>query len=101
MLDTFIEQSQRLVVMMGTRQAGTRAAVHTHPHAGHFSVILVAITPLLEGRAPVVVTAVQCYAMPQNRPMAATSLGTEDAVLFDALMLNLSELAVIMLEDDS
>ena len=99
MLDTITEQGQRLVVMMGTRQAGTRAAVHTHPHAGHSSVILVAITPLIEGRAPVAVTAVQCYFMPKNRPMAATNLGTEDAVLIDALVLNPPDPVVIMLED--
>jgi hypothetical protein len=37
--------------------------------------------------------------MPKNRPMAATNLGTEDAVLIDALVLNPSDPVVIMLED--
>ncbi len=83
MLDTIDANGERLVIVTGTRKAGTRAAIHTHDFGGHTCVLSGVITDFIEGHEPMQWPAGTCYYMPPNTLMSAANLGTEDAVLID------------------
>ncbi len=87
MLDTTQSDGMRLVVMKGTRVAGTRVAIHVHQYGGHTCVLEGTITDFVEGKPNGVYPAGTCYYMPANTPMSAANLGTEDALLIDTFVL--------------
>ena len=87
MLDTIDANGERLVIVTGTRKAGTRAAIHTHDFGGHTCVLSGVITDFIEGHEPMQWPAGTCYYMPPNKPMAAASLGDKDAILIDTFIL--------------
>lgn len=99
MLDTITGKGERLLILKGTRKAGTRAAVHIHPYAGHTCVISGTITALMEGRDRLKVPAGQCFYMPANVPMAAANLETEDAVLIDTFIIERNQSEMKLLEN--
>lgn len=99
MLYTIDSNGNRLYIVKGTRKDGTWAATHIHPFGGHTCVLSGEITSFLEGSEPLKRPAGTCYFMPPNVPMAATNLGTEDAVLIDAFTLPQGQEVITLLED--
>mgnify|MGYP002130389625 CR=1 FL=1 len=83
MIDTLMPDGKRLLVTTGTRQAGTRAPIHTHDHGGYTCVLRGEITIFMEGHAPMKAPAGSCYYMPAGHFMAAANLGSEDVLLSD------------------
>ncbi len=83
MLDTITADGDRLLVVQGTRKAGTRAVIHVHAYGGYTCVLTGAITDYVEGQPPTVFSAGSCYYMPPDVPMTAVNLGTEDVRLID------------------
>ncbi|WP_136441461.1 cupin domain-containing protein [Pacificoceanicola onchidii] len=98
MADTITSDGQRLVVMKGTRKAGTRVGIHIHKFGGHTCVLSGAITDFVEGLNPGLYPAGTCYYMPPNTPMTAANLGTEDAVLIDTFILPPGEDTITIVE---
>lgn len=99
MLNATDTTGNRVYVTMGTRKAGTRAAIHTHPFGGHTCVLSGEITAYIEGQEPSKQAAGSCYLMPPNVPMAAVNLGREDAVLIDTFILPPGVDEIMLLED--
>lgn len=87
MIDTIMPDGDRLLVAKGTRKAGTRVGIHVHEYGGHTCVLSGAITIWVEGQPPALFQADSCYYMPADTPMAASNLGTVDAVLTDTFVL--------------
>ena len=87
MMDIIDARGMRVVVVMGTRKAGTRAPIHVHDFGGHTCVFKGEITVFMEGRAPRRQPAGSCYDMPPATPMSAANLGPEDVVLTDTFSL--------------
>ena len=83
LIDTLTSSGQHLLVMRGTRKAGTRMAIHLHEHVGFTCVLTGVITIFMDGREPEAQPAGTCYYMPANTLMAAANLGREDAILTD------------------
>jgi len=98
MIDTIDANGNRLVVMQGVREAGTRVGIHVHEYGGHTCVVSGTITDFVEGKPPMLFKAGQCYYMPPNVPMTATNLGSEDAVLIDTFILPPGEPLITILE---
>ena len=98
LLDVVKEDGNRLVVMRGTRLAGTRVGIHVHKFGGHTCVESGEITDFVEGLADATYPAGSCYYMPSNTPMAAANLGEEDAVLIDTFVLPPGEDMITILE---
>ena len=87
MIDTVTSDGNRLLVMQGTRKAGTRAPIHFHDFGGYTCVLTGVITDYIEGQPPMTFPAGTCYYMPPDVPMTAVNLGTEDARLIDNFTL--------------
>lgn len=87
MIDTTMADGNRLVVMKGTRLAGTRVGIHIHAFGGHTCVMSGVITDFVEGHDPGIFPKDSCYYMPPNTYMTAANLGSEDAVLIDTFIV--------------
>jgi len=87
MIDTVKSDGNRLLVVQGTRKAGTRAPIHLHDYGGYTCVLSGVITDYIEGQPPMTFPAGTCYDMPPDVPMTAVNLGTEDARLIDNFTL--------------
>lgn len=87
MMDIIDSRGMRVVVLMGTRKAGTRAPIHVHDFGGHTCVFKGEITVFMEGHAPQRMPAGSCYDMPPATLMSAANLGHEDVVLTDTFSL--------------
>ena len=87
MMDIIDSRGMRVVVLMGTRRAGTRAPIHVHDFGGHTCVFSGEITVFMEGHAPQRMPAGSCYDMPPATLMSAANLGQEDVVLTDTFSL--------------
>ncbi|MEP5151752.1 hypothetical protein [Planktotalea sp.] len=87
MIDTIMPDGNRLVVMKGTRLAGTRVGIHIHAYGGHTCVMSGVITDFVEGHDPGLFPKDTCYYMPPNTYMTAANLGSEDAVLIDTFIV--------------
>jgi quercetin dioxygenase-like cupin family protein len=87
MIDTVNSDGNRLLVVQGTRKAGTRAAIHLHAYGGYTCVLSGVITDFIEGQPPMTFPAGTCYYMPPDVPMTAVNLGTGDARLIDNFAL--------------
>ena len=87
MMDIIDSNGMRVVVLMGTRKAGTRAPIHVHDFGGHTCVFSGEITVFMEGHAPQRQPAGSCYDMPPATLMSAANLGNEDVVLTDTFSL--------------
>ncbi|MCL7407266.1 cupin domain-containing protein [Paradonghicola geojensis] len=98
MIDTIDVNGNRLVVMKGVREAGTRVGIHVHEYGGHTCVLSGTITDFVEGKAPMLFKAGQCYYMPPNVPMTATNLGSEDAILIDTFIVPPGKPLITILE---
>ena len=98
MIDTVMPDGNRLVVMKGTRRAGTRVGIHVHKFGGHTCVMSGAITDFVEGMNPGRFPKDKCYYMPAETPMTAANLGTEDAVLIDTFILPPGEDMITIIE---
>ncbi len=89
-----------LRVSQGTRKAGTRVGIHVHNFGGHTCVLSGAITIFMEGSPPQLAPAGTCYYMPKDTHMAASNLGTEDAVLIDTFELPNDDFEFITIVED-
>ncbi|WP_167098333.1 cupin domain-containing protein [Mycobacterium sp. DL592] len=98
MIDTVTADGNRLLVMQGTRRAGTRSAIHVHDYGGYTCVLTGVITDYVEGQPPGTYSAGTCYYMPPDVPMAAVNLGTEDARLIDNFTLPPGGMPMTVLE---
>ena len=98
MIDTKQSDGNRLLVMKGTRLAGTRVGIHVHEYGGHTCVLSGTITDFVEGKANGIYPAGTCYYMPANTPMSAANLGTEDAVLIDTFVLPFGSPPITIME---
>lgn len=98
LIDTLQTNGDRLLVTMGTRQAGTRVGIHVHEYGGHTCVLTGDITVFVEGKSNEHYPAGTCYYMPPNTPMSASNLGKEDAVLTDTFILPVGAPPATMLE---
>jgi len=87
LLDTITSRGDRLLVVRGTRLAGTRVGIHVHEYGGHTCVLSGTVTDFVEGKPVSVQPAGTCYYMPADTPMSAANLGAEDAVLVDTFQL--------------
>jgi len=87
MIDTVNSDGNRLLVVQGTRKAGTRAPIHLHDYGGYTCVLSGVMTDYIEGQPPITFPAGTCYDMPPDIPMTAVNLGTEDARLIDNFTL--------------
>lgn len=94
-------EGTRLYVGKGTRMAGTRVGIHVHNFGGHTCVLSGAITIFMEGHAPKLFNAGTCYYMPANTYMAASNLGTRDAVLIDTFETPVGEDFITIVENCS
>ncbi len=72
-----------VLVVRTVRQAGTRTPVHRHNHSGVTCVLEGEMTLYLEGSAPQLAQAGDCYNMPAGLSMAGVNQGTADAVMHD------------------
>ena len=98
LLDATTSDGLRLLVLRGTRKAGTRAGIHIHKYGGHTCVLTGEITDFIEGREPKTFPAGSCYYMPANLPMSAANLGEEDAILHDTFYLPKGEPFITIIE---
>jgi len=98
MLETETSDGMRLIVMKGTRKAGTRVGIHIHKYGGHTCVLSGNMTDFVEGSEPSHYPTGTCYYMPADTPMAAANLGEEDAVLVDTFILPYGEDEITILE---
>ena len=101
MIDTVQTDGNRLLVTMGTRQAGTRVGIHVHEYGGHTCVLSGQITDFIEGKPNELYPAGTCYYMPPDTPMSASNLGKEDAVLIDTFILPVGASPITILEPES
>lgn len=93
-------EGYHLRVSQGTRKAGTRVGIHVHNYGGHTCVLTGAITIFMEGSPPQLAPAGTCYYMPKDTHMAASNLGTEDAVLIDTFELPNGDFDFITIVED-
>lgn len=100
MIDTVTSDGNRLLVVQGTRRAGTRAAIHFHDYGGYTCVLTGVMTDYVEGQPPRTYPAGTCYYMPPDVPMTAVNLGTEDARLIDNFTLPPGAMPMTALEPD-
>ena len=98
MIDTVQTDGNRLLVMKGTRIAGTRVGIHVHEYGGHTCVLSGEITDFVEGKPNGNYPAGTCYYMPPNTPMSAANLGKKDAVLIDTFVLPLGAPPITIME---
>jgi len=74
---------KRVIVMKGTRKAGTRVGIHVHRYGGYTLVLSGEITDFVQGIPDKKYKANSGYYMPPCTPMSAANLGKDDAVLID------------------
>ena len=98
MIDTVQTDGNRLLVMKGTRIAGTRVGIHVHEYGGHTCVLSGEITDFVEGKPNGNYPAGTCYYMPPNTPMSAANLGKKDAVLIDTFILPVGAPPITIME---
>lgn len=100
MIDTVTADGNRLLVVQGTRRAGTRSVIHFHDYGGYTCVLTGVLTDYVEGQPPRAYPAGTCYYMPPDVPMTAVNLGTEDARLIDNFALPPGAMPMTALEPD-
>ena len=100
MIDTVTADGNRLLVVQGTRRAGTRSVIHLHDYGGYTCVLTGVITDYVEGQPPTTYPAGTCYYMPPDVPMTAVNLGTDDARLIDNFTLPQGAMPMTVLESD-
>ena len=100
MIDTVESDGNRLLVVQGTRKAGTRAPIHLHDYGGYTCVLTGVVTDYVEGQPPMTFPAGTCYYMPPDVPMTAANLGTDDARLIDNFTLPPGGVPMNVLESD-
>jgi len=100
MIDTVESDGNRLLVVQGTRKAGTRAPIHLHDYGGYTCVLTGVVTDYVEGQPPMAFPAGTCYYMPPDVPMTAANLGTDDARLIDNFTLPPGGVPMNVLESD-
>ncbi len=83
MMRTSDGQGHTILVMRGTRVAGTRAALHTHPYGGTTCVLQGRMTLYMEGASPSAAEAGTCYFMPPGMMMAASNQSAVDSIIMD------------------
>jgi quercetin dioxygenase-like cupin family protein len=100
MLETYINNDERLLIIKAEREAHTRAVLHTHKDGGVTCILSGEMTLYMEGCEPQTAKANSCYYMPSDTKMLAYNSENTTTELIDFFINKKGNSALTPLECD-